>query len=413
MKKAPILKLFSLVAFAAAGAFAVANVKSSKKSESVKAVDYPTTKLYFLQNWNPEMGNDPTVWWWGGDHPSTGDYSSRPTMTWVQDTYNADSVSGKLWTYDLPSDCTNLKIQDNYKELEIYFGGAFSNFNNNALRFDYNDTDHDHLKPFNLTYVDDGAYLRGDWTNGWSIEGQLKMTGSSPYSITGVNLSGGSAVKMVYMENGAESYWGQFNSVSSTDDVRYPVKEVEDSEHNVNAGVVSTGTYNITVTYVSDGKWDYLFEGTANSDLDAACAFARNFVTNIKANCPYNYDDKEYNDGKSASTLASAWGSEISTYGGLDPLVKSYLTNKDSSVTDITTMFGVYDYVYGHYASVRALSGADFLGRTPAVVASSNSVVSPASETSNLIVIVSIVSLISASTLIGLIVIKRRRGIAK
>lgn len=37
MKKSAIFKLFSLVAFAAAGAFAIANVKSVKKAESVKA----------------------------------------------------------------------------------------------------------------------------------------------------------------------------------------------------------------------------------------------------------------------------------------------------------------------------------------------------------------------------------------
>lgn len=335
-------------------------------------------------------------------------------MSWIQDTYNADSVSGKLWTYDLPSDCTGLKIQDNYKALEINFGTTFGAYNNNALRFDYNDTDHDHLKPFNLTYVADGAYLRGDWTNGWSIEGQLPMSGESPYSIEGVNLSGGSSVKMVYMQNGAESWWGQFNSVSSTDDDRYPVKEVEDTDHNINAGVVSTGTYNITVSYYNDGKWDYLFEGTANADLDDACTFARNFVSAIKENCPYNYDEGEYNEGKTAATLASAWSSQITTYSGLDSLVKSYLTNKESSVTDITTMFGVYDYVYGHYESVRSLTGADFLERNPAVVASSNIVNNiPTTETSNLIVIVSVVSLVSASTLVGLIVLKRRKGITK
>lgn len=77
-------------------------------------------------------------------------------------------------------------------------------------------------------------------------------------------------------------------------------------------------------------------------------------------------------------------------------------------------MFGVYDYVYGHYESVRSLTGADFLERNPAVVASSNIVNNiPTTETSNLIVIVSVVSLVSASTLVGLIVLKRRKGITK
>ena len=56
MKKSAILKLFSLVTFAAAGAFAIANVKSVKKAESVKAETVAANTRVYLNvdayDWN-------------------------------------------------------------------------------------------------------------------------------------------------------------------------------------------------------------------------------------------------------------------------------------------------------------------------------------------------------------------------
>ena len=406
MKKLTIVKLFSLLTLAASGAFALGSALNSKK---VDAVDAANTKTFYLLRTNGwDDWDTPRIHYWGGDNPTSWD--SRPNMVWVRDTYVSGSVTGKLWKYEVPENSTGLLVtKPNSGQTDNYnFASTWGEEEYNGAYLYYDNANK--LQPIDLVLVDDGCYLRGDWTDGWSLKGQLKMSGTGPYTISNVDLSGGSAVKMAHVTNGTEDWWGQFHSVSSTDNVRYPVQEIEDENHNVNAGVVSTGTYNITVTYFNNGLWDYEFEGTANVDLDAACTFASNFSTTIKANCPYNYESSSYNDGKSASTLASAWSSEISAYGSLTAVVKSYLTNKDSHVSEITHMFEVYDYVYGHYSSVRNLSGSDFLGRSPTIVNSSNIVgIVSINESTNTIAIIVIISLVSVTAIGGFFFIRKRK----
>ena len=128
------------------------------------------------------------------------------------------------------------------------------------------------------------------------------------------------------------------------------------------------------------------------------------------ANCPYNYSTSGYNDGKSSSTIASTWGAKVTAYAALSAKAKNYLsTEAGNSVAAITTMWTSYDYVYGHYASVRAVVGADFLGRDPAIVASfSIEGLNQVSNSPETIIIV----VISATTLVavgGFFLLRKKR----
>lgn len=369
------------------GVAGVAGLAQGKEAVEVDAT-VDTMTIYYIQrsDWGGDYAYDPYIWRWGGNNPANGgeyklSWDDRPMMTWIRDVYNGDGVQGKLWKYDLPLDITGFLIRQNNTESKPEFSDTdvtLASIGKNAFHMD--STGGNHLKAFNLTYVEDGAYLRGNWNDGagWNIEEQRAMTtvtAGTKYKVDGVDLSAGNYVKMVYIVNGSESFWGEFHDVSSTDDENYPVAAIDDGDGHTNAGVYSTGTYNITVTKFAEGQWDYEFEGTANEDLDAACAFARTFVSALFAECPYNWSESQtqgqdiYNDGKTSETLATVWGQQKVAFLALSEGVQSYLTNKKATAVDITNMFGRYDYVYGKYATVRAVQGADFLGRTPTITA--------------------------------------------
>lgn len=341
------------------------------------AVSYPSFKtFYIIQNAISNDYSNPRLHCWGNDFAMN--WGVTPTMSSLGFSYSAEGVSGTVYTYQIPTTATGMLIRDSSLSKQTANLDLTASMNM-AKFYEY---EGDHLYGFSVDTAADGAYLRGDWTDGWSASGQLPMTTTvknEEYSINGVNLSAGSAVKMVVYEGGLEKYWGQFNSVSTNDEDRYPVTKVDDGTHSVpttyNAAVVSTGTYDIIVSYDEESeKWNYAFTGTANADLDAAVTYANGFVNAMYAQCPYNYSTKKNNDGKDASTVATEWSSQMSEYALLDDDITYYLTTKTSNITAISDFFASYDYIYGYYSEVRELNNndADFLGRNPATIRSFN-----------------------------------------
>ena len=356
-------------------------------------------------NWST-WGN-PLIYWWGTGFDVSWDNSS--SMKNESRTYKHGDTTGALYSFNIPSN-SNLIVRNSggTKQTE-----DFSLESSTNMIHPYVSDSKNILYGDGTPILANGAYLRGDWTNGWTHIGQKNMTSSSssgPFSIEGVNLSAGSAVKALYINNGDEQ-WCQFNSVSSNDDDHYPVITVDDNNGGFNAGVQSTGSYNLTVTKNANGKWDYAFTGTANTDLDAAVAFANTFVSTMYSECPYNHTTSSYNTGKTASTLATAWSSQISAYSSLDDNAKPYLLDQDSNITAITTFFGVYDYVYGHYSNVRAVTNSDFLSRNPATTPTNtiNPLSNNGGESGSLIIVV--VTSLSLIALGGFLFLKKKKEI--
>lgn len=107
MKKSAILKLFSLVTFAAAGAFAIANVKSAEKAESVSAtgtkrvfIDFDT--IDFTTNAYCYYYGGSGVPSWPGEHLNTANKIDKSSIV-----FSSRATSERDFYYwDIPDDNT-------------------------------------------------------------------------------------------------------------------------------------------------------------------------------------------------------------------------------------------------------------------------------------------------------------------
>ena len=115
------------------------------------------------------------------------------------------------------------------------------------------------------------------------------------------------------------------------------------------------------------------------------------------------------------------WSVQGARFNAMSSGAKSLLANEAHIAHDATPGSYVesavqrYDYVIELYGTAKY---SDFMGRVAAGKISSGTLAGVEmtisnSDSSNLVVIVSVVALISASSLVGLIVIKKRRSIAK
>ena len=94
------------------------------------------------------------------------------------------------------------------------------------------------------------------------------------------------------------------------------------------------------------------------------------------------------------------------------PGAATYLkTNAGSTVSQITTMWSSYDYVYGHFAEVRSIEGADFLARSPAYPLTNPVITFAGQQNSNTLIIVAIVSASVATLLLvgGYFYLRKRK----
>ena len=404
MKKSAILKLFSLVTFAAAGVFAIANSSSSQKAEAVKAdstVDYGNSGLVYLEL-------------------NTGDwkYTGSKIALYM---FN-DSVSKNAWGDFVTPDGTSRYIEYPYS-LDFTPQGCI------AFRFDPGvetcgqwcfDNDRSNSAVWSTTnditfkkvialgqYYEKSKWttssshdllteVKGGATDDWkvaTVDVQLthtKITNGNTLEVYGeVELPAGTYFKVV---KGGSVWCDNYNAEDA-------IKSNFTGGSGSNIHNTAAGTYEFYFAYEGASLW------IADPITAAADEWAQNF---LGANC---------------IATKSNWAAQGVAFGNLGAKSQALLAGQahidhnTEATSYIAQAVQRYDYIIELYGITGTGSFSDFMGRVEAgkvVPKSAAPFVSyNTPDSNNLIVIVSIVSLISASTLVGLIVIKRRRGIAK
>ncbi len=248
--------------------------------------------------------------------------------------------------------------------------------------------------------VSDGAYLRGDWTNGWSTAGQKAMTAittGTKYSIDNVALGAGGTVKMVTFSRGYIS-WAQPGTVSSTNSDKFPAAK-EESMNNVT--VTNAGVYTIVLQKNND-VWDYTFTGSLPAEYVAAVEFCDDFKTSMGKYCPVTGSD----GNKGLAKLESEWSDFANRFNNASfANSRPYLTDANPSDATFIEFQERYDSIMGDYYS--SLSSYNFLGRsyTPA----NTTIEMVNNQTNTVAVVVIIISTISLVALGGFFFIKRKK----
>ena len=175
----------------------------------------------------------------------------------------------------------------------------------------------------------------------------MSGTSSGPFTLSSTAFTANTECKALYITDGVET-WANVKSVTTNDSTHFPCSKLTGG----NAKMNTAGNYTLTVTKSGD-EWIYAF---VCNDFANAETFASNFNTHIAAKC-------DEHGGTNIGQLTTQWGTEATTYNGLDSYVKGWLaSNNPGSSSTITAMFAKYDYVYGKYGST---IGTDFLGRKP------------------------------------------------
>ena len=384
MKKSNILKMFSILTLAAAGAFAVGAGLSSKKAEETKAdgasgkvvldmTDYwgksdeaCNVNIYFYDNSHNGWGTAASVA--KGEYAAEVSYSFDWTPTKMIATRGSTSYSTGWSVYNrTPADGK---------------GG------------------HDFASSLRLTGWDDSAttdyavVMGGKSGQAWSELVSLdsvKVNGSKHAEYFGsVTLTAGNAFKVVYGGN----YYGYYSlgeGVSSSD---FGGGEGSDIE------VKTTGNYSLYF----DAKTKNVH--IANPDYAAADEWAQDFL------------------GADCTASKSSWGTADSDFAALSSGAKALLAGEDH-VDHETAVSGYikqavqrYDYVLQRFgvnnANTDELGYKDFMGR----VSGGKLVLTPENfriqnnnnnNTNSALIIITVVSLVSLSAVGGFFFIRKRK----
>ncbi len=400
MKKSSILKLFSLVTFAVAGAFAIANADGSKKAESVKAdttVTIGNSGTIMLQlntaEWQSSgskiglymFNNSISKSAWGGLVTPSG--SSR----FVEYSYTLDFT---------PAQCIAFRFSPG---VEVMGDWCFeNNRGNDDIWSTTNDTDFNNVVWLgnyypNSKWTESGAYdltavVKGGATDNWSVATvdtrltNVKVNGSDNLEVYGsVTLPAGTYFKVV---KGSDTWCGAYSAHSTI-------------QSNLSGG----GSANIHNTAAATYEFYFDYDGESVYITDpvyaAADEWAQYFLAHVGC------DANGVNEPTGWSVCATEYG-KLS--GDAKDLVYGATPKTDGSF--IEQAVARYDHAVScHPSLTKFIVNSSSTPR--AVVSNLDYRTVSTTDSSNLIIIVSIVSLISASTLVGLIVIKRRRGIAK
>ena len=244
--------------------------------------------------------------------------------------------------------------------------------------------------------IDNGFFLRGDWgsddsTNwGWRAPGQLGMSSvNNKHTYTGLTLSANGRIKIVNYVNHLLSEW------ITPDVIDVDGEFTAANDDSGNTYVSAAGVYNVALYW--DGSTCHIeLSGGPNVSLDAAIGFAEDFVAAMNANCPYTAN------GKTSSDVSDTWEDQMTAYAALlvaTPGAEKFLTTADGATSDdILDLWSSYDYIYGHYKSVRDITDANFLGRDISISASYSYVSQMVSQENN----ASIMIIVAASAIVVL-----------
>lgn len=315
-------------------------------------------------------------------------------MCFVNDNIANYVANGSCWSLDSIQYPVHL-TDDANKNLVIEIAATYK------IRVMYDNVEeHWNYEVAAVEAVDDGAYLRGDWANGWTTPGQVDMSKSgNVYTVSGIALSASGTIKMVVYTDGIVS-WCNPNTVTGT--TEFPATKVGD-----NIVVTNGGTYSITVTY-SEGNWNYSLVGSLDPSLDIAEDFADGFNTAIEAVCiEWGKTDPD--------ALADAWKNQKDLYDAItDPGALEYLATIPGTSTILTKFAAKYDKVYSLYQNAIDFEcgghegDGNFLNR--AVIGGAPLITNFVNDSSNLILVVAIVSVASITAIGGFFYIRKRRN---
>ena len=395
MKKFSLLKLFSITAFAMAGALAVANAKGSKKAESVKADTYSGSVII------QKNDNDAK---WDGCYLASYLFDDSHN-TWGPKVAN---TSAKYQTYSWsgvsfnPTTIIMLRVPSNWESSWdnpwwAGEGGIYARTGNVTL----SSTD--------VIWMAGNANESSNWGT-YQLDAVVKGydKDSDGAEVVSTPLSG---VKISDDGSKVEAY----GSVSLPADTYFKVlKEGTvwcgsyDGPDVVKSNLSGGGSSNIHNTEAANYEIFFDYDGLSSWITDPVLAeadqWAHDFLT---VNCQATLAQW--------STMSARYISGMS--GGAQALLagEEHVAHNVEVTGNIKQAVQRYDYVIERYGTS---TYNDFMGRVEAgkVIPGSLAALDVNynnNNPTNLIVIVSIVSLISASTLVGLIVIKKRKSISK
>jgi hypothetical protein len=403
MKKSSILKLFSLLTFAAAGAFAVAAAKGSKKAEVAKAettIDIGNSGTIMLQLNTAE---------WKSSGSKIGLYmfnNSVSKSAWGNLVTPSGSSRFVEYSYSLdftPAQCIAFRFAPGVETMGEWCWE--NDRGNEAIWATTNDTDFNNVVWLGNYFPDSkwtesGAYdlsavVKGGSSGSWSeatVDTQLthvKVNGSDNLEVYGeVILPAGTYFKVV-KGSGSGTWCGAYSAHSSI-------------QSNLSGGGESNIHNSAAATY--EFYFDYDGESVYITDpvMAEADEWAQYFLSHVGC------------DSKGIS-LPSGWSACAEEYGKLSGDAKNliYGSTAKEDGSYIEQAVARYDYAVAHHASLtKFIVNSSSVARASINLEFVNDIYST-TQSSNLIIIVSIVSLISASTLVGLIVLKKRKVVNK
>ena len=393
MKKLSILKLFSLAAFAMSGAFALASVKGSEKAESVSAATVSgklIAKLGNIGKWSQSSAKL-TAYVYDSSHNAWLDLQ---TMSGDKEMY--------LFSYSLEFTPTNLIwVRMNPSE-SVGSWDTGKKWNQTG-----------DLSFANATYLQDEWDPSTSQCSQWEVAADVKTSKDSfanpkvTFDISSVEIVNGNEPQVsgkVTLEkneefkvvNRADDTWSGFYDCPDALDSAFSGGSKEQLEGSGNIKCEIAGTYDFFFNTESKKIW------ISSQKIVDADGWASYFNSNVGC------DDK-------GVSLPSGWSACATAYASLSNDAKDYVygAEADASGDNLARALATYDYAVAHHPSLEKFIKNSSSAVRPSASISSEVFVSNTSESSNLIVIVSIVALISATSLVGLIVIKKRRSIAK
>ena len=390
MKKSSILKLFSLAAFAMAGAFAVANAKGGKKAESVSAD--PTYSGSVIIQKNDDNAK------WDGCSLVSWCFDSNSHETWGPKIANtANKYQEYSWELSFePTTIIILRVQSGWQQSDgwskIYARTGNVTLSSTDVIWMYGDA---------VEGGGWGTYQLDAVVKGYDKDDKGSEVVSTP--LDGVKVSDdGSKVEA-------------FGSVSLPANTYFKVlKEGTvwcgsyDGPDVVKANLSGGGSSNIHNTEAATYEFFFDYDGLSSWITDPVLAEADQWAHEfLSVNCQATLG---HWSTMGARFIGSLSGDAQALLAGED-----HVAHTVEVTGNIKQAVQRYDYVIERYGTS---TYSDFMGRVEAgkvtpKPASALDVSYNNGNSTNLIIIVSIVSLISASTLVGLIVLKKRKAVNK
>ena len=390
MKKSSVLKIISLAAFAMAGGLAVANAKSAKKAESASAGEITSGRLLC------KFGGL-SCWSVGGAKLCA--YLTNDSSTYWTSLQSLNSEQ-MLYVFDYTIDFTPTKL------IWVRMDPAATSGN-----WDQKWNQTSDLGWHDASYVPDGWDVSWDLSQ-WDLQADVRTSldtfanpkvtfddsslilnsDNNPQLSGKVTLEKDEEFKVV---NTADNTWSNFYGCPSALDSAFSGgnKYYNDNGENITCNI--PGTYDFYFDTESKRIW------ISRDDIVEADGWAEYFNGTVGCDA-------------SGINSPSGWSDCASAYALLSDDTKDYIysASADANGDNLGRALATYDYAVAHHTDLaKFIVNSKSNPRASLLLVPSNNV--SGNSSNNLIMIVAVVSLVSVSTLVGLIVIKKRRSLVK